>query len=60
MSHNLSEVPDDTKDGIDMVDLDKHDAHAEAILPESLRGLSDSERAAMEKKMVRKMDLIIL
>lgn len=38
----------------------KHDDHAEAILPESLRGLSEEERNVLEKKMVRKMDMIIL
>jgi hypothetical protein len=38
----------------------KHDDHAIAIMPESLRGFSEQERNAMEKAIVRKMDLIVL
>jgi hypothetical protein len=37
-----------------------HDEHAQAVLPESLRHLSESERNAIEKKMVRKIDYTIL
>ncbi|GFZ48491.1 hypothetical protein JCM24511_06239 [Saitozyma sp. JCM 24511] len=38
----------------------KHDDHAIAIMPESLRGMSEQERNKMEKAIVRKMDLIVL
>ena len=38
----------------------KREEHAFALLPESLRGLSEEERALLEKKMVRKMDLVVL
>jgi hypothetical protein len=34
--------------------------HAVRTMPESLRGLAPEDRAAMGKKMVRKMDLVIL
>jgi len=37
-----------------------HDEHAQATLPESLRHLSEAERNAMEKKMVRKIDYTVL
>jgi hypothetical protein len=38
----------------------KYEEHALAVMPESLRNLSEAERNAIERKMVRKMDLIIL
>jgi hypothetical protein len=38
----------------------KHEDHALTIMPDSLRGMSESERLAMEKKIVRKMDLVVL
>lgn len=38
----------------------KHEDHATAILPESLWGMSEEERSALERKIVRKMDLIVL
>lgn len=38
----------------------KREDHAIAIMPESIRGLSDAERDALEKKVVRKMDLVVL
>jgi hypothetical protein len=38
----------------------KHDEIAIALLPESLRGLSEDERALLEKQMVRKMDMVVL
>lgn len=41
-------------------DVDKREQHALRIMPESLRGLSESEMRQLEKGMVRRMDLIIL
>lgn len=38
----------------------KQEDHAIAILPESLWGMSEEERNALERKIVRKMDLIVL
>lgn len=47
---------------LETIDQDnaKGDSHAWNIMPESLKNMSDEERAALEKKMVRKMDMIIL
>lgn len=38
----------------------KQEDHAIAILPESLWGMSEEERNALEREIVRKMDLIVL
>lgn len=40
--------------------VEKREEHGLALLPESLRDLSDAERASLEKKMVRKMDLVVM
>lgn len=47
---------------LEVVDHDdpKHESHAWNIMPESLRNMGEEERALLEKKMVRKMDMIIL
>ncbi len=41
-------------------DVDPNVEHAQAIMPESLAGLSEEEMRLMEKKMVRKLDTVIL
>ena len=37
-----------------------HDEHAQAIMPASLRGMSDDELKTLEKGIVRKIDMVVL
>lgn len=64
MSTNLQDIaaPYEEKLKDEMIEdiAVKQEDHAIAILPESLWGMSEEERNALERNIVRKMDLIVL
>jgi hypothetical protein len=52
----------DDKDTVQYVEDEraKYEAHALATMPESLRGLTNEDLVHEQRKMVRKMDMIIM
>lgn len=55
-------LDDDVKAEVEYIDDAgvKHDEHAQRVLPDSLKDMSEEERKSLERKMVRKMDSVIL
>lgn len=62
MSAPRTETNDmDAKGEIEVDEIQvRRDLHAQTVKPASLAGMTDAEIIALDKKMVRKMDLVIM